>query len=104
MVDKMTKEELSRRQEIMDFLSENVFSPILNSTSASDTLKNGVRYTTMRLKNLNSEGMIKYYWSAIVGTDKSIEFAKQMRDEGFARFESEDVLQEFRSRFNAWIF
>jgi len=95
----MTKEE-----EIMAFLSENVFNHILNSLDASDTLKKGVRYTIMRLNKLDAEGMVSYYWSAVVGTDRSIEFAKQMREEGFNRFESEQVLEEFRERFDdSWI-
>jgi len=93
----MTKEE-----EIMDFLSQNVFDPILNSSAASDTLKKGVRYTIMRLNNLDAKGMITYYWSAIIGTDRSTEFARQMRAEGFTRFE--EVIDEFRDRFNDnWI-
>ena len=94
---------LNRKQEIMEFLSQNVFDPILNSATASNILKSGVKYTIMRLNQLNAESMIKYYWSSIAGTERSTEFAKQMRTEGFARFESEEVLEEFRNRFNAWV-
>jgi len=89
----MTKEE-----EVMGFLSRNVFDPILNSPNASETLKKGVRYTIMRLNNLDATGMVSYYWSAIIGTEKSTEFARQMRAEGFTRFE--EVIDEFRDRFN----
>lgn len=93
----MTKEE-----EVMGFLSHNVFDPILNSSNASDALKKGVRYTIMRLNNLDATGMVSYYWSAIIGTEKSTEFARQMRSEGFTRFE--EVIDEFRDRFNdAWL-
>ena len=91
-----------KEQEVIDFLSQNVFEPILNSSAASDALKKGVRYTIMRLNNLDAEGMVSYYWSAIVGTEKSTEFARQMRTEGFTRFE--EVIDEFRDRFNdSWI-
>ena len=93
---------MTKEQEIMGFLSQNVFDPILNSSVASDALKKGVRYTIMRLNNLDAEGMISYYWSAIVGTDRSTEFARHMRAEGFTRFE--EVIDEFRDRFNdSWI-
>ncbi|MCK5581757.1 MAG: hypothetical protein KAJ18_10860 [Candidatus Omnitrophica bacterium] len=93
----MTKEE-----EILDFLSQNVFDPILSSPQASKELKNGVNYTIMRLKQRDAVGMVSYYWSAIVGTEKSTEFARQMRQEGFTRFE--EVIDEFRDRFNDnWI-
>jgi len=89
----MTKEE-----EIMNFLHLNVFDTILNSPSSSETLKRGVRYTIMRMQERNALGMVQYYWSAIVGTERSTEFARQMRDEGFTRFE--EVIDEFRNKFN----
>ena len=49
----MTKED-----QIMRFLTENVFDPILNSPNASDTLKRGVRCTIMRLRERDAAGMI----------------------------------------------
>ncbi len=93
----MTKED-----EIMSFLGENVFNPILESPDASETLKKGIRYTIMRMNERDALGMVSYYWSAIVGTDRSVNFAAQMRDEGFTRFE--EVIDEFRARFNdGWL-
>jgi len=89
---------MSKEDEIMEFLHQNVFDPILNSQDASDSLKKGVRYTIMRMQERNAVGMISYYWSAIVGTEKSTEFARMMCSEGFTRFE--EVIDEFRDRFN----
>jgi hypothetical protein len=89
----MTKEE-----EIMLFLNENIFLPILDSTNASNNLKQGVRYTIMRLNEKDALGMVKYYWSAISGTERSIEFARHMKEEGFTRFE--DIRNEFSKRFD----
>ena len=88
----------TKEQEIMDFLHERIFDPILESSEASDNLKRGVRYTKMRLEEQNAAGMIQYYWSAIVGTEPSISFAARMRSEGFARFE--EAIDEFRVRFD----
>jgi hypothetical protein len=75
-----------------------IFDPILQSRNASEKLKQGVRYTIMRMEQRDAEGMIQYYWSAIVGTERSISFAALMREEGFDRFE--EALEEFRVRFN----
>ncbi len=82
----------------MDFLNARVFQPILQSPQASDQLKQGVRYTIMRLEERDAAGMIQYYWSAIVGTERSVGFAALMRREGFGRFE--EAIDEFRLRFN----
>jgi hypothetical protein len=88
----------AKETEIMDFLHARVFDPILGSSQASETLKQGVRYTIMRMDERDARGMVQYYWSAIIGTDPSIHFAAKMRSEGFDRFE--EALEEFRSRFD----
>ena len=82
----------------MTFLHQRIFDAILRSSAASEKLKQGVRYTIMRMEQRDAEGMIQYYWSAIIGTERSIGFAAQMREEGFDRFE--EALEEFRIRFN----
>ena len=94
---------MNKEDEIMQFLTERVFNPILQSETASQNLKQGVRYTIMRLRERDAAGMIHYYWSAIIGTEKSINFASMMRQEGFTtRFE--EVLEEFRVRFtDEWL-
>ena len=89
---------MNKEEQIMNFLHLNVFDPILNSPNASETLKRGVRYTIMRLQERDAAGMVHFYWSAIVGTERATEFARQMRNEGFIRFE--EVIDEFRDRFN----
>lgn len=93
---------MNKDQEIMNFLHENVFDPILNSEDASKSLKKGVRSTIMRMNERDTKGKIQYYWSAIIGTERSTKFARSMREEGFTRFE--EVIDEFRDRFNDdWI-
>lgn len=93
----MTKEE-----EVLSYLHENVFDPILSSDKASTSLKRGVNLTIQRLKQLPAQSMVHYYWSAIIGTERSTEFARQMKQEGFTRFE--EVIDEFRDKFgDLWI-
>ncbi len=84
-------------REIMDFLHEHVFAPVLSSPHASKALKQGVRLTMTRLEQRDAKGMIRYFWSAVIGTERSVGFAAQMRAEGFARFE--EAIDEFRIRF-----
>lgn len=81
----------------MDFLHEHVFLPVLNSPTASERLKQGVRLTITRMNQRDAAGMVHYFWSAVVGTTKSTSFAAQMRREGFDRFE--EAVEEFRARF-----
>ncbi|MCE1245971.1 MAG: hypothetical protein LWY06_04950 [Firmicutes bacterium] len=54
------------------------------------------------MAKLTAESMIKYYWSSIVGTAKSIDFAKHLKEEKFVRFE--EIIDEFRNKFSdEWI-
>lgn len=92
----MTK--VVKEQEIMDFLHQHIFDPVLASSTASDALKQGIRLTIMRMEQRDAAGMVQYYWSAIIGTERSIGFAARMRQEGFTRFE--EALEEFRVRFD----
>lgn len=78
---------MSKEDEIMDFLHANVFDPILASPTASARLKQGVRLTITRMSQRDAVGMMSYYWSAIIGTDRSTKFAEEMRREGFTRFD-----------------
>lgn len=93
---------MTKEQQIMKFLKENVFDPILRSKTASLALRKGVDKTIRTLKRKDAIGMVQYYWSSILGTGRSAKFAKLMKKEGFTRFE--EVIDEFRERFNdAWL-
>ena len=54
-----------KEKEIMNFLHEKVFDPILNSTDSSKNVKSGVRLTITRMNKLTAEKMIQYFWSAL---------------------------------------
>jgi len=88
----------AKQQQIMSYLHEHVFDPVLTSPTASDPLKSGIRLTIMRMEKLEAPKMVQYFWSAIIGTERSIGFAARMRDEGFTRFE--EVFEEVRVRFD----
>lgn len=88
----------AKEQEIMDFVHEHIFDPVLMSITASESLGQGVRLTIMRVGQRDAAGTVQYYWSAIIGTERSIGFAARMRQEGFTRFE--DALEAFRVRFD----
>lgn len=94
----MTKKQL----EIMDFLHERVFDPILNS-DAPKQIKSGVNLTVGRMeKQKDAAGMVIYFWSAIAGKGNAIEFSDKLKNAGYVRFE--EVFEDFRERFtDAWL-
>ena len=88
---------LTKEQRIMAFLYERVFNPVLTPPKASARLKQGIRQTVIRLQQRNAAGMIHFFWSAIIGTERSTRFAAMMRAEGFDRFE--ETIDDFRAKF-----
>jgi hypothetical protein len=87
-----------KKAEVLRFLHEQIFDPILASPNASKSLKSGIRQTIMRMDQRDARGIVHFYWSAVSGTEQSISFARKMREEGFKRFE--DIVDDFRDRFN----
>ena len=88
---------INKEAEIMTFLHDRVFNPILNSKDCSNNVKNGVHLTIDRMNKLSAEKMIQYFWSALA-TDNAIQFSKKIKQENLPRFE--DVFEEFRDKFN----
>ena len=92
---------MSKEEELMNFLHERVFDPILNSSEASANIKSGIHRTICHMNRLSAKSMVSYFWSALM-RDNAIAFSKKLKAEGLPRFE--DVLEEFRDKFNdAWI-
>jgi len=53
-----------KEREMTEFLHQQVFDPILQSPVASERLKQGVRYTMIRMEQRDAEGMVQL---AIIG-------------------------------------
>ena len=93
--------EMDKKREFVTYLEENIWSEAerVGRENNNTTLVKGIRLTRIRITQLpTAEKMVHYFWSAIQGTDKSINFSEIMKEYGLTRFE--DVLEEVRTRFN----
>lgn len=86
---------MTKEQEIMNFLIESIFNPILNSPEETPQMKQGVNIAISRIENLNAEEMIAYFWESIIGLERSTLFAKFVRKKEFV-----DAVNEFGEKFN----
>jgi hypothetical protein len=87
-----------KKAEVLAYLNETVFNPILDSDTASTRLKTGIRMTVARMSGRDAAAIVHFFWAAVTGTERSMSFARQMREEGFTRFE--EIIEPFRERFN----
>lgn len=93
---------MTREEEVLAFLDERVFNPALAHPRSTPAIKAGVNLTRVRMSQRTAWMMVHYFWSAVIGTDKSKKFAKQMKEIGLNRFE--ETIDEFRERFgNDWL-
>lgn len=92
--------EIERCNEIMNYFDEKIFNPALDfaKRNHNNIVFKGVNLTRARMHRLSSEKKIQFFWSAIVGTDKSIRFSDILKDNGVTRFE--DIIEEVRVKFN----
>jgi hypothetical protein len=87
-----------RAIDVMEFLHRRVFDPALASPKATNSIKTGVRVTIVRMEQRKTaDAMIRYFWAAVHGTEKSIRFADLMAEAELDRFE--EVLEDFRREF-----
>lgn len=92
--------EAQKRNEIINYFDEKIFNPALSYARRTNniTITRGVNLTRARMYRLSSVKMIKYFWSAIVGTENSISFSNILKENGITRFE--DIIEEVRVKFN----
>lgn len=97
--------ETEKKQEFLSYLENNVWGPAekVGKENNDMTLVKGIRLTRVRISQLPTVvKMIHFFWSAVEGTDRSINFSNIMKSYNLTRFE--DVLEEVRVKFNdSWI-
>ena len=87
---------LPQEKEIMHFLRENVFDPILNSANASSELKQDI-ISLVRSLNAEADWQMINSWLSMAEYPPGFAVIQKMKDEGFLQFEA--TLDEFRRRF-----
>jgi len=98
----LNKGELDVQSDMLEYLHQRVFDPILSSPTASQSAKAGARLTVNRLEAYRNqpEGAYKihhFFWSAISGTEKSVRFFDILKSENLPSFEAQ--YDEFRRRW-----
>lgn len=95
-------QQLTKRDELLNYFDENLFNPILDWCESNNNkyIKQRVIYTrnVMFDKRKTPTQSLQYFWSAITGTEKSINFSNILKENNLVRFE--DLLEDVKVRFN----
>lgn len=92
---------MDHKQEVLSYFNDKIFEPGIRFSKENNIpeIARGIRYTKMRMEQLpNATKVIQYFWSAVIGTEKSIKFAELLKEHNVLRFE--DIIEEVRVKFN----
>jgi hypothetical protein len=83
------------KDELLEFLEKNVFSPGENNSAATKTIKNKIRMTRIRISGLKTpEEIEQFFWSAMA-SDTGIDSYTKIKGIGANTFE--DVRNGFKA-------
>lgn len=87
---------MTKEQEIMAYLQEKVFDPVLQSGAASKEDKKRIRFTIMCMNKLSAESMIEYFNNSLLKCENDL--SRSLKDKDLPSFN--DVETEFNNKFN----
>lgn len=97
--------EEAKKSEFMKYLEDEVWTKAeqIGKEHNDRHLVQGIRLTRLRMSQLpTAEKMVHFFWSAVEGTEKSINFYDIMKQYDLTTFE--DVLNDVRVKFNSeWL-
>lgn len=88
---------MNKKEEMLSFLTNEFFYPILQSPHASCSLKSDLKDIFRPLQHYSAEGIMLHLWNTLLdNTNKTILFHR-LADEGFASYA--DALNTFEKEF-----
>ena len=88
---------MSKKDELLHFLENRLFEPILSSPIASDELKYDFSSMKSTINQFSTEGILRYFWTTMTNDEVQMVFTDRLEDEAFIDFTA--FLNDFKSYF-----
>lgn len=88
---------MNKKDELLTFLSTNLFDPIFNSPYVSDELKYDFNYMFKTISKYSVEGIVIYFWTTLTNTELQLIFSHRLEEENILEFDS--FFKEFKDYF-----
>lgn len=88
---------MDKKQELLDFLREELFNPVIDSPYTSSQLKYDFSHMLLLLKDFSAEGILLYVWNSLASTEVKMVLANRLMDEGFYNYD--EILNTFKEHF-----
>lgn len=88
---------MTKKEELLYFLQDNLFKPILNSPLASSELKFDFSSMFTTIKDFSAEGIVLYFWTTMDHEEVHIVFSERLSYETSIDFPT--FINEFKRQF-----
>lgn len=88
---------MNKKEELLAFLNDELFNPILQSTHTSSELKYDFEQLLATISHFSVEGILIYFWTTMTHAEIKMIFSHRLEEEASLDFHS--FLDQFRSYF-----
>lgn len=89
---------MSKKQQLLNFLNENIFDPIISAPYASSQLKDDFLSMKEMLKNFSAKGILSFVWTSLFNEENEVILCNRLVDEGLHCYTS--VITTFKKNFS----
>lgn len=72
---------MNKKEELLTFLNQQLFDPILQSPYASDELKCDFQHMLTTISNFSVEGILIYFWTTMTNSEMQMIFSHRLEEE-----------------------
>lgn len=89
---------MSKKQQLLSYLNQNIFEPIISAPYASSQLKDDCLFMRKMLKDFSAKGILYFVWTTLIDKENEIILNNRLIDEGFDFYNS--VMDNFKKKFS----
>jgi hypothetical protein len=88
---------MNKKQELLNFLQEELFYPVILSPYMSEELKYDFATILETIKHFSAEGILLYFWNMMANDEVQMIFSNRLMDEGFYNYSA--LVDTFKHHF-----
>lgn len=89
---------MNKKQQLLNYLDQNLFNPIISAPYASSQLKEDFLHMREMLKDFSAEGILYFVWTTFVNKESEVIMSNRLMDEGFNLYNQ--VVDTFKHEFS----
>lgn len=88
---------MNKKQELLNYLQNELFNPIIYSPNTSAELKYDFITILDTITHFSAEGILLYFWNMMANDEVKMIFTNRLMDEGFYNYP--ELIENFKDHF-----